>query len=179
MQSVGCFAVVFEAVPAAIAEEIAARLEIPAIGIGAGPATAGQVLVYHDLLGITTGRSPKFVKRYAEIHAAMVEGVARYADEVRARRFPAAEHVYSIEPAELAEFRHYLEQKDGIGSTPELGLGAAALARTTIGADEPHGGAAARASWSSSTRRCRRARGAPCTRRGPRRCSAPATPTPR
>src|SRR6201986_4094681 len=78
LQSVGCFAVVFEAVPAAIAEQIAARLEIPAIGIGAGPATAGQVLVYHDLLGITTGRVPKFVKRYAEIHAAMVEGVGSY-----------------------------------------------------------------------------------------------------
>ncbi len=116
LQSVGCFAVVFEAVPAAIAEEIAARLEIPAIGIGAGPATAGQVLVYHDLLGITTGRSPKFVKRYAEIHAAMVEGVGCYTEEVRSHRFPAAEHVYGIEPAELAEFRHYLEQKDGIGS---------------------------------------------------------------
>jgi 3-methyl-2-oxobutanoate hydroxymethyltransferase len=116
LQSVGCFAVVFEAIPAAIAEEIAAQLEIPAIGIGAGPATAGQVLVYHDLLGITTGRSPKFVKRYAEIHEAMVEGVSRYAEEVRSHRFPAAEHVYSIEPAELAEFRHYLEQKDGIGS---------------------------------------------------------------
>jgi len=117
LQSVGCFAVVFEAVPAAIAEAIAARLEIPAIGIGAGPATAGQVLVYHDLLGISTGRSPKFVKRYAEIHAAMVEGVGRYVEEVRSQRFPAAEHVYSIEPAELAEFNRYLEQKDGIGST--------------------------------------------------------------
>lgn len=117
LQSVGCFAVVFEAVPAAIAEAIAARLEIPAIGIGAGPATAGQVLVYHDLLGITTGRSPKFVKRYAEIHAAMAAGVGRYVEEVRSHRFPAAEHVYSIEPAELAEFQHYLEQKDGIGSS--------------------------------------------------------------
>jgi 3-methyl-2-oxobutanoate hydroxymethyltransferase len=116
LQSVGCFAVVFEAVPAAIAEEIAGRLEIPAIGIGAGPATAGQVLVYHDLLGITTGRVPKFVKRYAEIHAAMVEGVGSYVEEVRSHRFPAPDHVYGVEPAELAEFQHYLEQKDGIGS---------------------------------------------------------------
>ncbi|HET9163041.1 MAG TPA: 3-methyl-2-oxobutanoate hydroxymethyltransferase [Solirubrobacterales bacterium] len=116
LQSVGCFAVVFEAVPAAIAETLAERLEIPAIGIGAGPATAGQVLVYHDLLGITTGRAPKFVKRYAEIHAAMVAGVGSYVEEVRSHRFPAAEHVYSIEPTELAEFQHYLEQKDGVGS---------------------------------------------------------------
>jgi 3-methyl-2-oxobutanoate hydroxymethyltransferase len=116
LQSVGCFAIVFEAVPAAIAETIAGQLEIPAIGIGAGPATAGQVLVYHDLLGITTGRSPKFVKRYAEIHAAMVEGVSRYAEEVRTHRFPEAGHVYGVEPAELAEFQRYLEQKEGLGS---------------------------------------------------------------
>ena len=66
LQSVGCFSIVFEAVPAAITEAIAERLEIPVIGIGAGPATDGQVLVFHDLLGITTGRAPKFVKRYAE-----------------------------------------------------------------------------------------------------------------
>jgi 3-methyl-2-oxobutanoate hydroxymethyltransferase len=117
LQSVGCFAIVFEAVPAAIAEAIVEKLEIPAIGIGAGPATAGQVLVYHDLLGITTGRTPKFVKRYAEIHAAMVEGVGRYAEEVRSRRFPEPDHVYGVEPAELQEFRRYLEQKDGVGST--------------------------------------------------------------
>jgi 3-methyl-2-oxobutanoate hydroxymethyltransferase len=116
LQSVGCFSIVFEAVPAAIAEAIVARLEIPAIGIGAGPATAGQVLVYHDLLGITTGRSPKFVKRYADVHAAMVEGVGRYASDVRARSFPEPDHVYGVEPAELAEFQRYLDQKDGIGS---------------------------------------------------------------
>ncbi len=116
LQSVGCFAIVFEAVPAAIAETIVEKLDIPAIGIGAGPATAGQVLVYHDLLGITTGRSPKFVKRYAEIHAAMVDGVGRYAEEVRSGHFPEAGHVYGIEPAELAEFQRYLEQKDGLAS---------------------------------------------------------------
>jgi 3-methyl-2-oxobutanoate hydroxymethyltransferase len=116
LQSVGCFAIVFEAVPAAITEAIVEKLEVPAIGIGAGAATAGQVLVYHDLLGITTGRSPKFVKRYAEIHAAMVEGVARYAQEVRSHRFPDAEHVYGVEPEELTEFRLYMEQKDGLGS---------------------------------------------------------------
>jgi 3-methyl-2-oxobutanoate hydroxymethyltransferase len=116
LQSVGCFAIVFEAVPAAITEAIVEKLEIPAIGIGAGSATAGQVLVYHDLLGITTGRSPKFVKRYAEIHAAMVDGVGRYAEEVRSHRFPKAEHVYGVEPEELTEFRLYMEQKDGLAS---------------------------------------------------------------
>ncbi|MGH2975177.1 MAG: 3-methyl-2-oxobutanoate hydroxymethyltransferase, partial [Solirubrobacterales bacterium] len=111
LQSVGCFAIVFEAVPAAIAELIADKLEIPTIGIGAGPATAGQVLVYHDLLGITTGRVPKFVKRYADIHDQMVDGVHRYVEEVRSRQFPEPEHMYGIEPSELSEFRSYLEQE--------------------------------------------------------------------
>jgi len=111
LQSVGCFAIVFEAVPAAIAEAIAEKLEIPTIGIGAGPATAGQVLVFHDLLGITTGRTPKFVKRYADVHGEMVDGVRRYVEEVRSHHFPEPGHVYSVEPAELAEFRRYLEQE--------------------------------------------------------------------
>jgi 3-methyl-2-oxobutanoate hydroxymethyltransferase len=111
LQSVGCFAIVFEAVPAAIAEAIVEKLEVPTIGIGAGPATAGQVLVFHDLLGITTGRMAKFVKRYADVNAEMVGGVKRYADEVRSRRFPEPDHVYGVEPAELAEFRRYLEQE--------------------------------------------------------------------
>jgi 3-methyl-2-oxobutanoate hydroxymethyltransferase len=111
LQSVGCFAIVFEAVPAAVSEAIVERLEVPTIGIGAGPATAGQVLVFHDLLGLTVGRTPKFVKRYAETHDAMVAGMRRYADEVRSRRFPEADHVYGIEPAELAELRRYLDQE--------------------------------------------------------------------
>jgi 3-methyl-2-oxobutanoate hydroxymethyltransferase len=116
LQSVGCFAIVFEAVPAAIAETIVERLEVPTIGIGAGPGTSGQVLVFHDLLGITTGRTPKFVKRFADVHGAMLDGLRDYVEEVRGHRFPAADHVYGVEPAELAEFRHYLEQKDGLGS---------------------------------------------------------------
>jgi 3-methyl-2-oxobutanoate hydroxymethyltransferase len=111
LQSVGCFAIVFEAVPAAITEAIVEKLEVPTIGIGAGPATAGQVLVFHDLLGITTGRMAKFVKRYADVHTTMVDAVRRYGEEVRSRHFPEPDHVYSVEPAELAEFRRYLEQE--------------------------------------------------------------------
>ena len=111
LQSVGCFAIVFEAVPAAITEAIVERLEVPVIGIGAGAATAGQVLVFHDLLGITTGRTPKFVKRYAEVHEAMVEGVGRYTTEVRAGIFPEADHVYGIDPAELSSFKDYLDSE--------------------------------------------------------------------
>jgi 3-methyl-2-oxobutanoate hydroxymethyltransferase len=111
LQSVGCFSIVFEAVPAAVTEAIVERLEIPTIGIGAGPATSGQVLVFHDLLGITTGRMAKFVKQYADVHETMVAAVERYRDEVRSRHFPEPDHVYSVEPAELDEFRRYLSEE--------------------------------------------------------------------
>jgi 3-methyl-2-oxobutanoate hydroxymethyltransferase len=111
LQSVGCFSIVFEAVPAAITEAIVERLEIPTIGIGAGPATSGQVLVFHDLLGITTGHMAKFVKQYADVHETMVVAVERYRDEVRRHHFPEPDHVYSVEPAELDEFRRYLSEE--------------------------------------------------------------------
>jgi 3-methyl-2-oxobutanoate hydroxymethyltransferase len=111
LQSVGCFAIVFEAVPAAITEAIVEKLDIPTIGIGAGPATAGQVLVFHDLLGITTGHMAKFVKQYADIHNQMVAGMNQYVAEVRSHHFPEPDHVYGVEPAELSEFRQYLDQE--------------------------------------------------------------------
>ena len=91
------------------------KLEIPVIGIGAGAATDGQVLVFHDLLGIHQGHHAKFVKRYAEVHDAMVAGVRAYAADVRSRGFPGPEHIYSVEPPELAEFRAYLEQESLAG----------------------------------------------------------------
>jgi 3-methyl-2-oxobutanoate hydroxymethyltransferase len=105
LEEAGCFAIVFEAIPAAVAADVAARIEVPVIGIGAGPDVDGQVLVYHDLLGIYDGHAPRFAKRYGEVKAQMVAGVAEYADEVRRRVFPGPEHVYSIDEAELAEFR--------------------------------------------------------------------------
>jgi len=117
LQSVGCFGLVFEAVPAAVSEALVAKLEIPVIGIGAGPATDGQVLVYHDLLGIHQGHTAKFVKRYAEIHEAMVAGVSAYAKDVRGRGFPGPDHLYGVEPGELAEFRSYLDQESLGGRT--------------------------------------------------------------
>jgi 3-methyl-2-oxobutanoate hydroxymethyltransferase len=110
LQAAGCFAIVFEAVPAGVADALMPHIEIPVIGIGAGLATDGQVLVFHDLLGIGTGpHTPRFIKRYAEIGDRMVEGVRAYADEVRARRFPDAEHVYSVDPAEVEELKRYLD----------------------------------------------------------------------
>lgn len=109
LQSVGCFAVVFEAIPAAVTEALMGRLEVPVIGIGAGPATDGQVLVFHDLLGIYGGRTPRFVRRYAEVREAMVKGLSDYAADVRSGAFPTEEHSYSIDPSELDEFKRYLE----------------------------------------------------------------------
>jgi 3-methyl-2-oxobutanoate hydroxymethyltransferase len=117
LQAAGCFAIVFEAVPAAITEALMPRLEVPVIGIGAGPATDGQVLVFHDLLGIHQGHIPKFVKRYAEVGEGMVAGVRAYAEDVRKGRFPDPEHTYSVDPDELAEFKRYLDQ-DSLASVP-------------------------------------------------------------
>ena len=105
LEQAGCFSIVLEAIPAAVAEEIMARVEIPVIGIGAGPATDGQVLVFHDLLGIYDGHVARFAKRFADVRAHMVAGVAEYADEVRSRAFPAPEHCYSIDDEQLASFR--------------------------------------------------------------------------
>jgi 3-methyl-2-oxobutanoate hydroxymethyltransferase len=84
------------------------RIEIPVIGIGAGPATDGQVLVFHDLLGIREGLGARFVKRYASLQDEMAAGVAAYAADVRSRRYPAPEHGYGIERGELAALREQL-----------------------------------------------------------------------
>jgi 3-methyl-2-oxobutanoate hydroxymethyltransferase len=108
LQDAGCFAIVFEAVPAAVTEVIMERMRVPVIGIGAGASTDGQVLVFHDLLGLYEGRAPRFVKRFADVKREMVEGVRAYADEVRERRFPGVEHAYTIEPEELERFREVI-----------------------------------------------------------------------
>ncbi len=108
LQEAGCFALVFEAIPAAVTDELMGLLDIPVIGIGAGPSTDGQVLVFHDLLGIRDGLGARFVKRYANIQQEMNDGVGAYAEDVRARRYPAPEHTYSIDPAELAELKSQL-----------------------------------------------------------------------
>jgi 3-methyl-2-oxobutanoate hydroxymethyltransferase len=105
----GCFALVFEAIPSAVTEILMEQVEVPVIGIGAGPATDGQVLVFHDLLGISTGHLPKFVRQYADVRDVMTRGVASYAADVRARAFPGPEHGYPIDPAEIAELRRLLD----------------------------------------------------------------------
>jgi 3-methyl-2-oxobutanoate hydroxymethyltransferase len=104
LQAAGCFAIVFEAIPGAIAEAIMPRMEILVIGIGAGAGTDGQVLVFHDLLGIRDGLGPRFVKRYANLQQEMDAGVAAYAEDVRRERYPGPEHGYSIDAGELEDF---------------------------------------------------------------------------
>jgi 3-methyl-2-oxobutanoate hydroxymethyltransferase len=104
LQAAGCFALVLEAVPAEVAAAVTERLGIPTIGIGAGPATDGQVLVLNDLLGIFEEFKPRFVKRYAHLRREMAGAVGTFAEEVRARRFPAEEHCYAMEPGERKRF---------------------------------------------------------------------------
>jgi 3-methyl-2-oxobutanoate hydroxymethyltransferase len=111
LQEAGCFSIVFEAIPAAVAAELMPHVDVPVIGIGAGPATDGQVLVFHDLLGIREGLGARFVKRYASLQEEMVAGVTAYADDVRSGRYPGPEHGYSIDDSELAEFREALAER--------------------------------------------------------------------
>lgn len=84
---------------------LAPHIHVPTIGIGAGSSTDGQVLVTHDLLGLTVGHVPKFVKRYAELRRDIVDAVAKYADDVRDRRFPDAAHSYGIRGDEADALR--------------------------------------------------------------------------
>lgn len=105
----GCFSIVFEAVPAPLAALIAPRVAAPVIGIGAGVAVDGQVLVYHDLLGLLEGKRPRFVKQYAALFEASVDAIAAYAREVRARTFPSPEQSYGMDEAELARLREAIE----------------------------------------------------------------------
>ncbi|MGL4256987.1 MAG: 3-methyl-2-oxobutanoate hydroxymethyltransferase, partial [Microbacterium sp.] len=109
LQDAGCFAIVFEAIPSAVTEAIMPRLEVPVIGIGAGPAADGQVLVFHDLLGIYDGHAARFVKRYADVRSAMLAGVTAYADEVRTRAYPQPEHGYGMPAEEAARLRAILD----------------------------------------------------------------------
>jgi 3-methyl-2-oxobutanoate hydroxymethyltransferase len=91
-QEAGAFAIVLECIPAAIAGEITSALKIPTIGIGAGPHCDGQVLVTHDLLGLTTGHVPKFVRQYADLRDIIFDAANRYRADVESGAFPAAEH---------------------------------------------------------------------------------------
>ncbi len=104
LEAAGCFAVVLEAVPAQVARAITKALNVPTIGIGAGPDTDGQVLVWHDMLGYYEGNAPRFVKRYADLGAGVTEALGRYAEEVRDGTFPEAQHTYAMPEEEAQAF---------------------------------------------------------------------------
>jgi 3-methyl-2-oxobutanoate hydroxymethyltransferase len=112
LEAAGCFSVVLEAVPAAVAERISEALTIPTIGIGAGPGCDGQVLVWHDLLGLSDRRPARFVKRYADIGTEITRALEAYAAEVRAGIFPAEEHTYTIPEDELQLFAEATEEHE-------------------------------------------------------------------
>ena len=104
LEDAGCFAIVLEAVPAPVAAKITEALEVPTIGIGAGGGCDGQVLVWHDLLGLYPGQAPRFVKRYAELADEIRAALAAYVGAVRDGSFPEEQHTYSIPDAELERF---------------------------------------------------------------------------
>ena len=94
LQEAGCFAIVFEKIPANLAKEVSEALDIPTIGIGAGADCDGQVLVLHDMLGITKDFSPRFLRRYADLGEIVDEAVSKYIDDVRGGSFPSQEESY-------------------------------------------------------------------------------------
>jgi 3-methyl-2-oxobutanoate hydroxymethyltransferase len=113
VERAGCFAVVLEAIAAPIAGRISESLDIPTIGIGAGPDCDGQVLVWHDLLGLTTGHVPRFVKPYASLSTTVVSALRAYASDVRERRFPEPQHTYAMADGERESFEALLAASAG------------------------------------------------------------------
>ena len=120
LEEAGCFALVFEAIPSAVTEALVPRLSVPVIGIGAGPATDGQVLVFHDLLGIYDGHLGRYVKQYAKVREQMVAGVTDYAADVRARRYPEPEHGYTMAPDEAQRLRALLAERAATATRREV-----------------------------------------------------------
>jgi 3-methyl-2-oxobutanoate hydroxymethyltransferase len=105
LESAGCFTIVLEAIPSLVAARITEQLSIPTIGIGAGPDCDGQVLVYHDLLGLTEGHLPRFVKRYANLSREIRTALEHYAADVRTGVFPDEAHSYAMPAEELTLFQ--------------------------------------------------------------------------
>jgi 3-methyl-2-oxobutanoate hydroxymethyltransferase len=112
LETAGCFAIVLEAVPPPVAAEATRVLTVPTIGIGAGPNTDGQVLVWHDMLGYYEGRAPRFVKRYADLGETITDALARFADDVRSGTFPEEQHTYGMPEEELKAFESGRDEAD-------------------------------------------------------------------
>ena len=113
LQDAGCFAIVLEAVPAPVAAAVTEALGVPTIGIGAGAGCDGQVLVWHDLLGLYEGKAPRFVKRYADLAGEARRAVEAYVDDVREGRFPEEQHTYTIPDEELDAFDAWVAAQHG------------------------------------------------------------------
>lgn len=114
----GCFGVVLECIPAPVAEVVTRYLPIPTIGIGAGPQCDGQVLVFHDVLGLFDRFQPKFVKRFAELGGMAVKALTQYGDAVRSATFPGPEHVFSMDPEAFAAFESQAKQRAATSHLP-------------------------------------------------------------
>ena len=115
LEQAGAFSIVLEGVPSDLAARITRSLHIPTIGIGAGPGTDGQVLVFHDMLGLTTGKAPKFVKRYANLAEEITRAASRYIEEVGNGTFPGPEHEYSANGSGPTSKEQREEVKYGAG----------------------------------------------------------------
>ncbi len=105
LEKVGCFSIVLECIPDKIAEIITRKLKIPTIGIGAGPACDGQVLVTHDLLGLFDWYQPKFAKQYVKLNEIIGKAVTQFREEVRHKDFPSAQYTFTIKPQEFKKFK--------------------------------------------------------------------------
>jgi 3-methyl-2-oxobutanoate hydroxymethyltransferase len=113
LQEAGCYSLVLEAVPTPVAARITEVLEIPTIGIGAGAQVDGQVLVYHDLLGLTEGHTARFVKRYADLATIIREALAAFAADVRSGAYPEERHTYGMPADEQAAFEAAIAEEKG------------------------------------------------------------------
>ncbi len=114
LEAAGCFSIVLEAVPSPVAARITEAVRVPTLGIGAGPACDGQVLVYHDLLGLSEGHLPRFVKRYANLSREIRDALEAYAADVRTGAFPSEEYSYEMDEEERAAF-----EADSVIRTPQ------------------------------------------------------------
>jgi 3-methyl-2-oxobutanoate hydroxymethyltransferase len=111
LEAAGCSALVVEAVPPPVASRIAAAISIPVIGIGAGPGCDGQVLVWHDLLGISDDPVPRFVKRYADLSTEIRRAITAYVDDVRSGAYPEEKHTYGMSDDERERFEEIVDGK--------------------------------------------------------------------
>jgi 3-methyl-2-oxobutanoate hydroxymethyltransferase len=112
LQDHGCFAIVLEAIPAEVAATITEELDISTIGIGAGAACSGQVLVWHDLVGFQPGAPLRFVKRYAQAYELLRKATASYIEDVHAQVFPAAEHSWTMDQTEREAWKSSHDERD-------------------------------------------------------------------